>query len=202
MNKQPKAMDADTAQRIYALCQYEAARLYIMPHASYDIDDLASVGFIKAAESYHRWDAEQGLLGNYLQHRIRGAILDYIRAYTKNRYVTAVYKDYQTKHFSTIESSPNVNINNMLEDKSGSHENKIDITDELNQWCRKNKITNKEWLILILRFGERMSLRAIGTVMGISESAVCHKTIALQKRFRLKSFISIGPHPVKESKTA
>lgn len=188
-------LDEDTAKRIQGWA-WAIAGTFHCAGGAFDREDLASIGVVRALKMYPRWDPKKGGLNTYMSHCIRSAIYDYLRAYTKSRCKHDGYLDHKTARFGSMEewlsehlkhhSNGGLAMMEVMEVMKGPNEDgseAFEARDFLEQW--RQRLSRREYLLLILRYGKGMTMREVGCVLGMEESRVSQIESRLRKRFDL-----------------
>lgn len=144
-----------------------------------DRDDYVQIAMLAALKASKRFNGEKGELITFLVCRMRGAILDEIRACTGR-----IENKHNTMRFSIL------NKNDVLNGKGELPDYQLEIIDELEEWKKNHQVSKKDWLLLKLRIGEGMSQKETGKVLGYACgehncSGVCHAEAHLCKRLNL-----------------
>ncbi len=190
-------MELDEAQinLLYKQADRFASKYYKIGQI-YDREDLVQIAMIAALSAAKRYDASQESLITFLYKRMKGAILDEIREYTKTRQKGNIFLDHKVVRFSqlrntVLESGEHGSIAEIIPSKEKEPGYRLEIKDSLNNWRKRNNITKKEWLVLKLRIGKNLLQSDVGKIFGLHvRKSSCPKICELEKKIFQK--FSIG----------
>ena len=175
---------------IRRLAGYWARRLnYRHPHLDYD--DFTSIAVVEALRVMPQWDPNKGTLSTFLTPRIKGAIQHAWRMYRRSRQPAGSYRDHETIRYHGAETDEATTENLLLSTQTPP--SRLETLDELARLRRRITIT--QWLVLILRYGQGLSQRETGEVIGFHATRITQIERNLRERFGLERLpISTSKH--------
>jgi RNA polymerase sigma factor for flagellar operon FliA len=159
------------------------------PHV--DTGDLVASGMFGLMDAAHKFDPENGVqFGSYAQHRIRGAMLDHLRA---GDWVPRSVRDRGEGHSI-------LSLDRLLASKDREKQTLADILPDPGQADPADVLADKdildrvravtymlpdrEHLVVRLYYWEHWTLKAIGALIGVSEGRVSQLLKVIHARLR------------------
>ena len=168
--------------------------------AHVDRDDLRSAAWIGALGSVRRWRESQGLLSTFARHRIRGAVLDYLRSLDHlGRDDRKRWRKIEAELFARIESGdcPGVAFgrctytvkpeNFSIDEPLNKHDGFIPelLTNDVRaqedwdrsvehvlEMCRAVSLNSRHTRVIVAYYIEEMTMRDIGIELGVGEGRI------------------------------
>ncbi len=134
-----------------------------------DQDDLAMIAVERAVAKAPLWDSQQGALLGFLRPYMEGAICSYLRTYSKGACKTQGYSDRDTRRFGALVGDTDLIPGDVLPGRNLDRSEMVDIREELEQFRHRHWVSLEDYQLLLLYYGNGLSLREVGEVMHRSE---------------------------------
>jgi RNA polymerase sigma factor (sigma-70 family) len=181
-------VDEETAKRIQGWAWIIAGSFRCFGGV-FDQEDLASIGTMQALRMLSRWDPEKGSLCTYMSYCIRGAILDYLRQYLKGKRKDKGYLEQNTFRFGVMMEDwgddSDLLLDELMEGPNEDGSQAFEAREFLKQW--RQRLSRRDYLLLILRYGRGMTMSEVGRVLGCTQSRVSQLECRLRKQLGLPS---------------
>ena len=143
-----------------------------------DLEDLIQAGYIGLIDAANKYNKEKGVWINYARIRIRGSVIDWMRAAswsTRTDRVKAKKNDQELRHM--FGGDPIKLINSI--ELTSNIDSKLETEDFLQWFLSGLSEDNKR--IIYMYYAFDFTMRQIGKELNLTESAICLRLKKIEK---------------------
>ena len=191
MGQENRELTEEEVALIYKIARYVTRRIPVHGHV-YDREDFIQIAVTAGMLAARRYKEDKGAsLFTYLCPCMRGAVLDEVRKYmhgkkNMNKKKVQIFKDHEVTRFSQLFHGRDSEYVESLFSAPASEYTRDEVIDELLKWKRESDVSPREWFMLVLRLGEKLTHKEIAKVLDIHEARVGQILSLIYRRVGIK----------------
>jgi len=135
-----------------------------------DVEDLVQIGLLGGLKAVDRWEPGKGKFITFITPYVRGAILEYIRRARACRRQKGGGVFLGTSRFSEIVAE-GADMDDLLPGTLDA-DSALEVEEELEAIKARRHISDRDWLVLVCRYGEGRSQKEAGEALGLTGAMI------------------------------